>query len=120
MPRSASAYLLLRPLGPPPTSSMLRVAMPDSSNIEHVVVVGASIAGVRAAEQLHRRGFSGRLTLVGRERHFPPSAGPPLSKEVLSHTWEVEDARLHIFEDLDATMVLGHTATALRLDTRAV
>lgn len=41
-----------------------------------VVVLGASLAGVRAAGAARRAGFAGRVTLVGDEPHFPPSNRP--------------------------------------------
>ncbi len=39
--------------------------------MKSVVVVGASLAGLRAAETLRREGFDGRLSLVGAEPHLP-------------------------------------------------
>jgi NADPH-dependent 2,4-dienoyl-CoA reductase/sulfur reductase-like enzyme len=50
--------------------------------VNRVVVVGASLAGVSAAEELRARGFAGELTLVGSEPH-PPYTRPPLSKGAL-------------------------------------
>ena len=50
--------------------------------MQTVVVVGASLAGLRGAEALRRHGFDGRLVLVGDEPHAPYDR-PPLSKEVL-------------------------------------
>jgi Pyridine nucleotide-disulphide oxidoreductase len=50
---------------------------------ERVVIVGASLAGLRAAEALRAEGFTGRLTLVGDEPHEPYDR-PPLSKAVLT------------------------------------
>jgi NADPH-dependent 2,4-dienoyl-CoA reductase/sulfur reductase-like enzyme len=47
-----------------------------------VVIVGASLAGLRAAEALRAGGFTGTLTLVGDEL-FEPYDRPPLSKQVL-------------------------------------
>lgn len=47
-----------------------------------VVVVGASLGGLRAAEQLRAQGFSGRLVVIGDEPHMPYNR-PPLSKESL-------------------------------------
>ncbi|MEQ4716366.1 FAD-dependent oxidoreductase [Nonomuraea sp. B19D2] len=51
-------------------------------NVNHVVVVGAGLAGVRTVEALRGRGFGGRITLIGAERHRPYDR-PPLSKAVL-------------------------------------
>jgi NADPH-dependent 2,4-dienoyl-CoA reductase/sulfur reductase-like enzyme len=55
--------------------------------LSHVVVVGASLAGVRAAETLRTNGFEGSITLVGDELHLPYDR-PPLSKKVLAGEWE--------------------------------
>ncbi|MGW0482407.1 NAD(P)/FAD-dependent oxidoreductase [Nonomuraea sp. NPDC003214] len=51
-------------------------------NVNRVVVVGAGLAGVRSVEALRARGFGGRITLIGQERHRPYDR-PPLSKAVL-------------------------------------
>ncbi|MGW0080321.1 NAD(P)/FAD-dependent oxidoreductase [Streptomyces sp. NPDC003393] len=48
-----------------------------------IVVAGASMAGLRAAEQLRAAGWDGPVTLVGDEPHMPYNR-PPLSKEVLA------------------------------------
>jgi 3-phenylpropionate/trans-cinnamate dioxygenase ferredoxin reductase component len=48
-----------------------------------VVIVGASLAGLRAAEALRLAGFTGSLTLIGDEP-YPPYDRPPLSKTVLT------------------------------------
>ena len=48
-----------------------------------VLVVGASLAGVRAAEQLRAAGYADAITLIGDESHLPYSR-PPLSKEALT------------------------------------
>ncbi|KNE84221.1 MULTISPECIES: NAD(P)/FAD-dependent oxidoreductase [Streptomyces] len=48
-----------------------------------VVVAGASLAGLRAAEQLRAAGWAGPVTLVGDEPHMPYNR-PPLSKEFLA------------------------------------
>ena len=48
-----------------------------------VVIVGASLAGLRAAEALRAEGFTGNLTLVGAEQHAPYDR-PPLSKRFLT------------------------------------
>ncbi|MGW8529396.1 MULTISPECIES: NAD(P)/FAD-dependent oxidoreductase [Nocardiopsidaceae] len=51
--------------------------------LNEIVVVGAGMAGLHAAEALRAQGFEGRLTLLGEEAHRPYSR-PPLSKEVLT------------------------------------
>src|ERR671913_105098 len=55
--------------------------------LEQVVVVGASLAGLRAAETLRGAGYRGLLTLVGAERHLPYDR-PPLTKKLLAGEWE--------------------------------
>jgi 3-phenylpropionate/trans-cinnamate dioxygenase ferredoxin reductase component len=47
-----------------------------------VVIVGASLAGLRAAERLRSEGFAGSMTLIGDE-NCEPYDRPPLSKQVL-------------------------------------
>jgi 3-phenylpropionate/trans-cinnamate dioxygenase ferredoxin reductase subunit len=49
---------------------------------QSIAIVGASLAGTRAAQSLRKRGFDGRITLIGAERHLPYDR-PPLSKSVL-------------------------------------
>ncbi len=48
-----------------------------------VVIAGAGLAGLRTAEALRRRGFAGRVVLVGDEPH-PPYERPVLSKRLLT------------------------------------
>lgn len=79
---------------------------------EHIVIVGASLAGLRTAEGLRRAGFVGRVTLVGDEQHLPYSR-PPLSKQVLAGTWEPERAQLRSCADI------GDLGVELRLGGRA-
>lgn len=64
---------------------------PDSDH--HLVILGAGHAGGRAAEALRAAGFAGKVTLVGSETH-PPYERPPLSKELLAGSCEVERAYL--------------------------
>lgn len=48
-----------------------------------IVVAGASMGGLRAAEQLRAAGWTGEVTVVGDEPHMPYNR-PPLSKDVLA------------------------------------
>jgi NADPH-dependent 2,4-dienoyl-CoA reductase/sulfur reductase-like enzyme len=50
-----------------------------------VVVAGAGLAGLRTAEELRERGFTGPITLIGAESR-PPYDRPPLSKKVLTES----------------------------------
>ena len=85
-----------------------------------VTIVGASLAGLNAAEALRREGFDGPVTLIGAESHLPYDR-PPLSKQVLAGDWEPERAALTESEELEEDGVearLGVRATALDLDAR--
>ena len=88
---------------------------------ERVVVVGASLAGLRAAEELRRLGFSGEIAVVGAEPHLPYDR-PPLSKELLSGEWDADQTSLRRqgVDDLEAEWHLGRRATALDVAARTV
>ncbi|MCU1679836.1 MAG: FAD-dependent pyridine nucleotide-disulfide oxidoreductase [Amycolatopsis sp.] len=90
--------------------------------LSDVVVVGASAAGLTAAETLRREGYSGRLTMVGEEAHAPYDR-PPLSKQVLRGTWEPARVALRgedALAGLDVEWLLGRTATELDTGARKV
>ncbi|MFI8089478.1 NAD(P)/FAD-dependent oxidoreductase [Streptomyces sp. NPDC086080] len=85
-----------------------------------IVVVGASLAGLRVAEALRAGGYRGRLRLVGDEQHLPYDR-PPLSKQVLTGEWEAERSALTTpaqLAEAGIETVLG--ARALDVDTEAV
>jgi len=88
----------------------------------HIVIVGASAAGLAAAETLRREGYDGELTLIGDERHLPYDR-PPLSKQVLRGSWEPGKVTLRPQEALDklgAHWRLGVAASGLDLAGRLV
>ncbi len=87
--------------------------------MKRIVVVGASLAGLRAAEALRGEGFDGELVIVGDERH-PPYNRPPLSKELLAGEVDEGDVVLRSAGDLAAEWRLGTTATRLDLTARRV
>ncbi|MGI9051957.1 MAG: NAD(P)/FAD-dependent oxidoreductase [Ilumatobacteraceae bacterium] len=90
--------------------------------LRRVVVVGASLAGLRACETLRTDGFTGQITLIGDERHLPYDR-PPLSKKLLAGDWEPDRITLRKPDDLEALQLdlrLGVTAHALDIDTRCV
>lgn len=79
-----------------------------------VVVVGASLGGVRTAQALRSSGYDGRLVLVGEEPELPYDR-PPLSKGVLRD----EDVPVLLTEadaaQLDLTLRLSVAAVGLDL-----
>ncbi|HEY8153318.1 MAG TPA: FAD-dependent oxidoreductase [Myxococcota bacterium] len=90
--------------------------------LERVVIVGASLAGLRCAEALRRLDFAGRLVLVGAEPRVPYDR-PPLSKEVLRGARDEQSLALAKPEALAALALdlrLGCTAASLDLAARAV
>ncbi|MBI4932571.1 MAG: FAD-dependent oxidoreductase [Actinobacteria bacterium] len=90
--------------------------------MEHVVVVGSSLAGLRACETLRQEGYEGAVTLVGAETEVPYDR-PPLSKKVLAGEWDAERIRLRKpddFASLGLTLRFGVRATGLRTDERTL
>ncbi len=90
--------------------------------LEHVVVVGSSLAGVRACGGLRAEGFEGTITLIGGETHLPYDR-PPLSKKVLSGEWEPDRIALVRPDELDKLQLqlrLGVPAAALSTPDRTL
>jgi 3-phenylpropionate/trans-cinnamate dioxygenase ferredoxin reductase subunit len=80
-----------------------------------IVVVGASVAGVRSAEALRRAGYEGRLVLLGEEGHRPYDR-PPLSKAFLAGGVDHHGIALLDDDDLDELDLeprLGQRAVSL-------
>ncbi|MGP3968287.1 NAD(P)/FAD-dependent oxidoreductase [Streptomyces sp. 6N223] len=94
---------------------------PDAAGQEkrEVVIVGASLAGLRSAHTLRDEGYDGPLTIIGDEHH-PPYDRPPLSKELLAGRSEPADLSLPVHEDLRARWLLGRRAVALDTARRVV
>ena len=77
-----------------------------------IVIVGASLAGLRAAEALAQGGFPGALTIIGDEP-YEPYDRPPLSKQVLAGWVAGRRTKLPRMCDVDAEWRLGVAATGL-------
>ncbi|WP_369220843.1 NAD(P)/FAD-dependent oxidoreductase [Streptomyces sp. R39] len=85
-----------------------------------IVVAGASMAGLRAAEQLRAAGWTGAITLVGDEPHMPYNR-PPLSKEVLAGRAPFESLAFRPRASVsDVEWRLGRKVVAAELDERTV
>ena len=83
------------------------------------VIVGASLAGAKAAETLRAEGFDGRLVLIGAETEHPYER-PPLSKSYLAGTSERDKIFVHPpswYAEQDVDLRLGTRVT--ELDTTA-
>jgi len=79
------------------------------------VIVGASLAGAKAAEALRSEGFEGRIVLIGAESHRPYER-PPLSKGYLQGEAERETVYVHqapFYEESEIELRLGQTAVNL-------
>lgn len=80
-----------------------------------LVVVGASLAGLRAVEAARKTGYAGSITLVGAEEHLPYDR-PPLSKAFLDAGTDTAATTLRTedeLRDLDIELRLGTPASAL-------
>ncbi|MGW6954115.1 NAD(P)/FAD-dependent oxidoreductase [Streptomyces chartreusis] len=85
---------------------------------QNLLIVGASLAGLRAAETARREGFTGAVTLIGDEPH-PPYNRPPLSKEHLKSDYTTATCfrpEHELRDELGLDLRLSTRATAL--DTR--
>ncbi|GAB3001325.1 MULTISPECIES: NAD(P)/FAD-dependent oxidoreductase [Amycolatopsis] len=99
-----------------------------------LVIVGASLAGVRAARAARHAGHTGTIILIGAEEHLPYDR-PPLSKTFLTHSSDhpaahEPDEQAHppapavlmaedeLRDDLGVDLRLGVTATGLDTDSR--
>lgn len=85
-----------------------------------VVIVGAGLAAVRAAEELRQAGYDGGIVVVGDEAHLPYDR-PPLSKEVVRG--ESDDTTLRpqeFYAEHRVELRLGRAATGLDRDRKVV
>jgi 3-phenylpropionate/trans-cinnamate dioxygenase ferredoxin reductase subunit len=87
-----------------------------------IAIAGASLAGLRAAETLRAEGFAGRIVMVGAEPHLPYDR-PPLSKQLLARTWDMDRVRLRRPEQIDALgadLLLGRRVEQLDMSGRII
>jgi 3-phenylpropionate/trans-cinnamate dioxygenase ferredoxin reductase component len=91
---------------------------PEATSPGRVVVVGASLAGLRCAEAVRRAGFHGELVVVGSEPHMPYNR-PPLSKDPLGEPVSAEWLRPNRAV-ADIIWRLGETVVASDLGARTV
>jgi 3-phenylpropionate/trans-cinnamate dioxygenase ferredoxin reductase component len=81
-----------------------------------IAIVGASLAGLRAAQDLRAQGYEDDLVMVGAEPHVPYDR-PPLSKDYLRGSIEAADLELAEQSDIDELEARWHLGVAAeRLD----
>lgn len=84
-----------------------------------IVIAGAGLAGLRAAETLRNGGFNGAIQILNGESPAPYDR-PPLSKRFLSDSWDHERIALRKSDDLAAlNLSLINDTLATALDTSA-
>lgn len=96
--------------------------MTSVSRADHLLVVGASLAGIRAAEAARSAGYRGRITLLGNESSLPYDR-PSLSKGFLDLQGSVDPVYLTSADALSAAGIdaaLGETAQWLDPDRKVV
>lgn len=91
--------------------------------MDRLVIVGASLAGLRAAVEARAVGFAGTIVLIGEEVHLPYDR-PPLSKEFVDAPGDLPTPFLPsataLEVELGVELRLGVRATGLDLQQRIV
>ncbi len=101
------------------TASLVSQLVDSFKSDGRIVIVGASLAGLRAAEALREKGFRGPLTIIGDEPHEPYDR-PPLSKQVLKGWVPADHTKLPRLRAVDAQWRLGVAAVGLDRSNRQV
>jgi 3-phenylpropionate/trans-cinnamate dioxygenase ferredoxin reductase subunit len=86
------------------------------------VIVGASVAGAKAAETLRTEGFEGRVVLLGAEP-YRPYERPPLSKQLLRGETDANEAFVHgerFYEDNDIELRVGTRVREIQPESKVV
>jgi len=89
---------------------------------QQIVIAGGGQAGVQAVDTLRRKGFAGKLTVVGDEPWFPYQR-PPLSKKYLAGSLERERLLIRpaqFFAEHGVTAHLGRRVTDIVRRARQV
>jgi 3-phenylpropionate/trans-cinnamate dioxygenase ferredoxin reductase subunit len=89
--------------------------MPSAQTI---VIVGASLAGAKAAETLRTEGFDGRILLLG-EEPVRPYERPPMSKTFLRAETDFDEAAVHSADFYDTHDIELRTSIAVTAIDRA-
>ncbi|GAB92331.1 NAD(P)/FAD-dependent oxidoreductase [Gordonia rhizosphera] len=88
-----------------------------TGTVPPIAVVGASLAGLTAVQTLVESADVSRVEVFGAEPHLPYDR-PPLSKEILKGTWDVERCSLEAVDDARVTWHTGTKVVGLGLTGR--
>ncbi|MDT7729377.1 MAG: hypothetical protein QOI21_5953 [Actinomycetota bacterium] len=86
---------------------------------ERIVIVGAGVGGLRAAERLRELNFDGELVIIGDESRRPYHR-PAISKHMVAGTTRPAELTLKTTIELDARWRFGTRATRLETDRRLI
>jgi 3-phenylpropionate/trans-cinnamate dioxygenase ferredoxin reductase subunit len=84
-----------------------------------IVIVGAGLAGLRAAQSARAAGHAGELVLIGEEPHLPYTR-PPLSKELLRGERTAAECAFPGLDSLDAELRLSTEVTGVDPDAHTL
>lgn len=90
---------------------------PETTAVEQILIVGAGLAGINAAEELRTHGYDNAITVLSGEPHLPYDR-PPLSKDVMLGHKTLDDIELHPhqwYADNDVSLLSDHQVTKLDL-----
>lgn len=104
------------------SSAERAASAPKRDAVNSIVIVGTGAAGTAAAEMLRRRGYDGRLAMIGAEKDLPYDR-PNLSKDYLAGTACEEWLPLkphEFYRENEIEMMLGQRVTAIDVEAREV
>src|SRR5256714_12649470 len=84
-------------------------------SVQTFIIIGASLTGAKAAEELRTQGFDGRVLLIGSEPERPYER-PPLTKDYLRGESERANAYVHpegFYAEQGIELLTGVTVTAI-------
>ncbi len=91
-------------------------------SIERIVIIGGGLAAANAVETLRQEGFTGTVTVIGKEPHLPYER-PPLSKSYLMGEKTADDLPPHDaawYDEHDVAVLTSTEATAIDPAARTV
>jgi nitrite reductase/ring-hydroxylating ferredoxin subunit len=107
-------------VGPRREAAPARRAATKSDEVRTILILGTGAAGTAAADALRRRGFDGRVVMMGAEDELPYDR-PNLSKDYLAGTCGEEWLPIkprEFYKDNEIELMLGHRVSAIDTGAR--